>query len=176
MHSSCFPRFVPFGLYQISSPVAGSGVFRSLEDAADKVPSLARGSRLTRKKDKRLCPEAGEATINTFHHVAKQNGRDDEGEDDGSSRERSVREKKKRRGKEKRERESFLTSFCSPFATESKVSTLKETWVVSPIERHSTCTFASFLSTILFAEILSMSVKIQLLLVDEYLIEIPRYN
>lgn len=32
--------------------------------------------------------------------------------------------KEKRRGERK---ESFFTSFCSPFATESKVSTLKET-------------------------------------------------
>lgn len=86
MHSSCFPRLVPFGLYQISSPVAGSGAFRSLEDAADKVPSLARGSHLTERgrKDQRAVP-GGRRSHDKYFPPRRKTER--EGENDGSSRE-----------------------------------------------------------------------------------------
>lgn len=54
------------------------------------------------------------------------------------------RAKCEKREKKERERERALLHI-SPLATESKVSTLKETRVVSPIERHSTCAFVPFL-------------------------------
>lgn len=105
MHSSCFPRFVPFGLYQISSPVAGSELSAVWEKRPIRSHSREqRGSCLTKKgriARAGVAPRAGIATINTFHHVAKQNGgggggEGDGGEDDGSSRWRSVRRKSER--------------------------------------------------------------------------------
>jgi len=88
-----------------------------------------------------------------------------------------------RKGKEgEGKKESFFTSLRSPFATESKVSTLKETRVVSPIERHSTCAFVPFLS-LSFSLSLSFPFSLQrcalksnFFLVAEYLIEAPCYN
>lgn len=72
MHSSCFPWFVPFDLYQISFSRSWAEAFRSWE-LPDKVPPLHRAF-LTKKG--RRAGASRRVTINTFHHIARQKKRE----------------------------------------------------------------------------------------------------
>jgi len=92
------------------------------------------------------CPGSEEATINTFYHVAKQNGKEDEGEDDSSL--QSAREKRKEKEREReRERERELLHIFPLVVRNGVESFYSEGNSSSFSDReHSTCAFAFFLS------------------------------
>lgn len=98
MHSSCFPWFVPFGLYQISS----LGARPRLSAVGKNYPIRSHLLLLYRtfftKKGRRV--GAGRrVTINTFHYIARQYERAREREREGESEKRDRRRRKGGKGK-----------------------------------------------------------------------------